>query len=443
MLIDFSVGNFRSIKDLVSLSMLASKIKEPSKDEFVFEANKYRLIKSAVIYGANASGKSNVIKALGFMIGFVKNSSKDTQLDETINVVPFRLSSTSENEPSTFEVTFIKENTKYRYGFQVDSKRVRKEWLFSSKTSRESRLFLREDDDISVSDGFKEGRGLEKRTRPNALFLSVAGQFNVDIAKKIIEWFLNINVLSGLSDDGFLSYTLTKLSDPAIKEKVTSFLKIADVGIESIDLIHNDIDIKDLPADMPEDLKLQITRLSKGQPVKKFELTSFHPKFDENNNQIGYEGFDFLDDESDGTKKIFALSAPILNTLEAGKILVVDEFDSRLHAVLTKRLVSLFNSSESNCKGAQLIFATHDVGLLNKINFRRDQVWFIEKDDIGASDLFSLSDFKVRNDASYGKDYVQGRYGAIPFVGDFNEIFEGGRGNCSGKNEKDVKAEKY
>ncbi|MCP4138603.1 MAG: ATP-binding protein [bacterium] len=415
MFIEFNVNNYKSFRDLTTFSMVASTPIKEFGDENIFlarfpesqRAGELPLLKSAAVYGANASGKSNLLKAIAFMKLFVINSSKNTQAFEEIPVSRFMLNDKNELEPSLFEIIFIHEDVRYRYGFEIDVSEVHNEWLFYSPKGKEAKLFVREKNNIELGSYFKEGKGLIDKTRDNALFLSVAAQFNGEISTKIMNWFLDLNIISGLDDAGYLDYTLARTDDPIFRDALFELLKIADLGIYGIVLQKNEA-----PNDESQDNI----------------LLSLHQKYDKKNKKRGDVAFNF-DVESKGTQKIFAMAGPILDTLEEGKILFVDELDARFHPLMTKFIIQLFNSKEYNPNNAQLIFATHDTNLLSNKLFRRDQLWFTEKDRYGATDLYSLSDYKVRADASFAKDYILGKYGAIPFIGDPSELI----GAMSGK----------
>ena len=415
MLVEFSIGNFLSFKDIVTLSMVASSKKEFG-DTNLFKINdKLNLLKSTVIYGANASGKSNLFKGMVFARNFILNSSKETQATEDIGVTNFKLSVETENIPSFFEFIFIQEGIRYRYGFQINKKEVCKEWLFYTPKTKEAKLFIREKNTFQCGSSFKESKGLEEKTRENALFLSVVAQFNGEISKKILTWFTYFQVVSGLDDMNFLPYTLKKLEEEAFKDEILRFLKIADLGIENIYLIKEKIDLQKLPVNLPERIKSELM-----EGAIEIGVQTSHIKYDKDKKVLSSVKFELERDESKGTQKFFALSAPIIDTLKNGKILVIDELDARLHPLLTKYLIGLFNSNEHNKSNAQLIFVTHDTNLLNRNLFRRDQIWFTEKNREGVTDLYSLVEYKVRKDASFEKDYILGKYGAIPFINELD-----------------------
>ena len=421
MLIEFSVGNFRSFKNQAKISMVAAKIK--SRDSSIDENNTFmgqnglKLLTSALVYGANASGKSNLVRALAFMRHFIITSSKESQSGDLIPIDTFRLSTVTENEPAFFEVVFLMDGVQYRYGFEATKDRVITEWLFSVPSTKEATLFIRDEDGIRPSAKFKEGKGLEDKTRSNALYISVVAQFNGPIAKKVLNWFQRIGIVSGLDDTAYRNYTVSRFADGKYRSEIIELIKKLDLGIN--DIIHENIDKSKLvlPSDMPEEFK---KLLLKNIPGDVTAIKTIHEKWGVES-LAGTSTFD-MGDESEGTQKLFFLAGPLLDTLSSGKILMIDEMEARLHPLMTKTVISMFNSLATNPKRAQLIFTTHDTNLLSNKIFRRDQIWFIEKDHRGCSHLYSLADLKVRNDASFENDYIEGRYGAIPFIGNIRQV---------------------
>lgn len=430
MLVQFSVKNFRTFKERTTLNLIASNYdKETRETENVITNEKYnfRVLKSAVVYGANASGKSKFIEALMFMRRFAITSSKESQKGDEIRVEPFKLNSESENEPSEFEVVFVYKNILYRYGFEVTKEQIVAEWLFHKPRTKEVELFYRDYQDFDThSRSFKKGTFVVKEglVRDNSLLLSIAAQFNDTTSIKVIEWFKNLKTISGLREEGYQGYTMSKTQDSKHKLKILELLKAADLGIQDIKL--ELVDIEKLPKEMPKELKDRIIDESKEDDVEFInDVLTSHKKFDSSNNYIENVNFSLIDDESSGTKKFFALTGPILDVLENGYTLVVDELDSKLHPNLVCKIVSLFNSKDLNQKNAQLIFNTHDTNLLNSGLFRRDQVWFTEKNKFGEAKLYSLGDFKsgeVRKTEAFEENYIRGKYGAIPFLGYFDNF---------------------
>lgn len=420
---EFSFGNFRSFKDIQTLNLSAAKIKSKKQEidiNNVIEGKNNEdisFLKSKAIYGANASGKSNIIKAFGTFIRIVRTSVKDEKvlyLNES-----FRLSTKTENEPSFFQIIFWHKNTKYRYGFEADNENITAEWLYGKPKDRELPFFIRDNQEIIELDktNYSEGNKLlslldddseeNEIFRNNSLFLSTLATFGFGkLSKQLIDSFASISVISGLGHQGLFNHAGDSLNDDKKKKYILDFLKFGDIGIEDVNAI--EISSDDLPDDVDNKKKRKL-------------LISTRKKFDENLVSNETESFLFNDDESEGTQKLFELAPFIYYAIKNKKPILIDEFDARFHPLLTRKILELFNSNENN--GSQLIFITHDTNLLSSDLLRRDQIEFVEKDKYGASHLYSLVQFKgIRNTASFEKDYIQGKYGAIPFLGDFSKL---------------------
>ena len=413
MLVQFEVDKFTSIKDTAKLNLTSITKKNNS-----FETRKYELLQSIVIYGANASGKSNILKAIDMMASLILNKNKVLTSEDTLEHKPFLLNSQTEEASTTFEMIFIIDEIIYRYGFEYDSKIIYAEWLFTEDKDIEDKLFYRDiDDEFYVNPTkFKEGKGLEDRTLENHLFLWKCNSENGIISKKILKWFFNINILDGLKDNRYLGYTTKKLNDKVFKKEILEMMKIADLGISDMDTQDDDMVLDEKFLSLPDDLQKAIIKNSTN-PV------TIHQKFDEDNNFIENVEFSLKEHESLGTKKFFALSAPILDTLKTGKVLIIDEIDASLHPLLTKYLINMFHDKSLNKYNAQLIFATHDTNLLQDDLLSREQIWFTDKDKYGVTELYSLLEYKknkIQKDSNKEKYYLQGRYGAIPYIGDFS-----------------------
>lgn len=414
MLIAFSVENYRSFKERVTLSMVAADLhsKPPELDQtnvFTPRAG-VQLLTSAAIYGANASGKSNLIDALRFMRSFVLNSSRETRLHEPVHVTPFRLRSDMEHQPSWFEIVFLDQGNLFRYGFSVSQDRVESEWLFTTGTKKESYLFKRTPAAIQVNRrSFREGLGLEERTRPNALFLSVVAQWNGAQAGHILEWFERLVINTGVEDRAVQRGLSARYGVETLAPEVIAFVRNLDVGIEDIQV----------EQDPDREITVRIERENTPRLILDAagRIQTIHPKYNSDGSLVAHERFDLFSDESQGTQRLFVLAEPILAALRNGTVLVIDELDARLHPILTCAIIRLFNTPETNPTHAQLIFTTHDTNLLSSGLFRRDQIWFVEKSRRGESTLYSLAEYKARNDAAYEKNYIAGRYGAIPYLG--------------------------
>jgi AAA15 family ATPase/GTPase len=425
MLLEFTVGNFLSFRDKKTISFNATAVKE-YVDTNLIHTERHTLLKGGVIYGANSSGKSNLIKAMSTMRRLVLQAFERSSTSE-LEVTPFLLQVENEDQPSFFEVLFLINDIRYRYGFEVDNESVKAEWLFEAKKHVEKPLFMRENDGIEVMKGFNEGKDLEEKTRDNALFLAVVDQFNGRTAKSIMAWFDNFVTISGLSHERYTGVTFGLLDNEDTNQLLQDFYNTADLGFDRVKLIKKEFDLSKLPKDMPESIMQELSTKLQGKTM--VNARTMHKKYDIHNKIVGSVEFDMDSQESSGTNKVFNISGPVFDVLKDGGVLVVDELDASLHPLLTLAVTKLFNSKEHNPKDAQLIFATHDTNLLSYGNYRRDQIYFVEKDQYGASDLYSLVEYKeegaiksIRKDRSFEKDYIQGRYGAIPFIGNLSNI---------------------
>ena len=433
MLIEFSVKNYLSFKEKQTLSMVASPDDSlPQNVIHSAQGTKFNLLKSAAIYGANASGKSNLIKALNFMDQFVSQSHQG-QEDTLIPVTPFKLDVAWINQPSEFEIIFLWEGIRYRYGFMADKKRVYEEWFFSCPKQKERILFERRYDESSDQSKFKfgshwkgGGKTLVKKVRLNALFISVAAQFNHPMAQIILNWFSRkFRLVSWYPTEGMeIHYSNELASKDEFKKLILNFLKCADLGISDFNVekrIINKTSFKDNNLDEFENLPYVLKKnILQGAEIISYNIMIFHQTKD-SEGSLHQFSFQF-DEESDGTQKIYSLSGPWLSVLMHGCILAVDELDARLHPLLTYALIKFFNNAQ-NKQNAQLIFTIHDSSLLDQELFRRDQIWFTEKNpDENSTDLYSIWDIKEkpRKTDDLRKRYLTGRYGAIPFIGDFS-----------------------
>ena len=435
MLIDFKTENFLSFKNLTALSMTGVRsFKEHEETNLIRVDEKTSLLKSAVIYGNNGSGKSNFIKALRFMKRLVQNSFRDALLEDSDQKIPvqkFLLNSESEKANSFFEVKFIIDDLKFRYGFEIQEEEISSEWLFHT-TTKEVFLFKRDGQKIDVNKtSFKEGLGLEEKTKSNVLFLSLVAQFNGITSNSVVSWFKTINYINGITDHEYERYTINKLkSDKEFHLWVSEFVKFLEISNidtsetddgEENDKILNSLKKREKDEELAA-LLSSVQRIQAKQP-KLDRIVTWHRKYDKDNVLIGTVSFPFEKYESEGTKKLVYLLGPWYDTIRNGKILIVDELDSRLHTVLTAKLIEFFH--KGNKSKAQLICAVHDTSILDKDIFRRDQIWFVEKNQFGASELYSLSDFKsavVRNKSDFDKNYINGKYGAIPYFANLEKL---------------------
>ena len=407
MLIRFSFKNFKSFKDENVLDMEATSLKEHEYN--VVKTDNVNLLKVAAIYGANASGKTNVLQAFDYMkkrILVSDDSKKNSPIDED-NVYSFMIN----NEPISLEVEILAKNNKiYKYGFDVLKDSIVSEWLYIKKINKFYSIFEREKNNVTMKSNNKISglANIDERT----LFLNIYSKIDKDNEdfNNVYDWFVNANYLD-LGNPRFEDFINTRislkiLSDEKYKKELLRFIKTFDSGIEGIKTTPNSLE-----------------EVQNNNRVVKVEL--IHRG--ENNELKALP----LELESNGTRKMFHLFDFFMDALRNGMVLFIDELDAKLHPLLTRYIINLFHNSETNIGNGQLIYSTHDTVNLNKETFRRDEIWFTEKNRDGVSELYALSDYildddrdeksgkKVRNDATYNKDYLTGRYGAIPVLEEF------------------------
>jgi AAA15 family ATPase/GTPase len=422
MLLEFSVTNYRSIRDTQTLRMTASKYYKGLEDTNCFDADLVglpQLLRTAVIYGPNTAGKSNLVRALHFMQMFVLLSHSHQEGQE-INAVPFALNGRKQNEPCEFEIFFVQDNIRYQYGFAASRVRITKEWLLAFPEGKAQRWYEREYDAKADKDRWYFGSRFTGRrqlwqeaTRKNALFLSTAIQLNNEQLKPVFGWFQDklAVILPGAQIN--LQLSIDQCSTEEGTQRIMRFLNSADIGIAGIEIKKIPLPPMKpemLPPDMPQPIKEQVLHNMQGKEVPHIQFI--------HKTSVG-ESVPFLfSDESDGTKKLFAFAGPWLDVLAKGRILICDELDTSLHPLMVRFLIGLIQNPQINKHNAQLIFTTHDTSILDADFFRRDQVWFAEKDREQASRLYPLSDFKPRKGEALEKGYLNGRYGALPFIGE-------------------------
>lgn len=416
MLIEFRVKNFRSLRDEQVLSLVASKDKSLQDTHTLATGINAApsLVRSAVIYGANASGKSNLIKALQYMRGVVAESATVIQPGQTYGVQPFRLDANSKEQPTEFEATFLVDAVRYQYGFSMTSERIVSEHLLVYKAFKPQRWFERRYDTDNGKDVYEFGAGLkgakivwEGATRSNALFLSTAVQLNSDALRPVYDWFVNKLVIFNEVQKLNRDLTVQMLKDAAGRRDICSFLAAADISIADIDVV-----TQKKPGQVVHFNLVAGTTEVRNEEIEANQLRFHHVT------EGGKAVFD-LTDESHGTRNLLFLAGPVLDILAKGLTLVIDELDTSLHTLLVRELVRLFHRPEVNTGGAQLIFTTHDTALLDAPDlFRRDQIWLVEKDRNQASSLVALSEFGPRKNEALERGYLIGRYGGVPFLSD-------------------------
>lgn len=422
MLIEMSVTNFRSLKETQQFSMLANKGNEllGSNVFKVQAANEFQLLKSAVIYGANASGKSNFLMALETMQEIIVNSALGQQSGDLLPIKPFRLDAISRAAPSEFEATFIVKNVRYQYGFAATKERVHEEWLIAYPKGRAQHWFSRQWNSEKQTYSWETSKNLlgekqlwQKSTRSNALYLSTAVQLNSEQLQPIFEWFKR--TVKCVGEKGVNEAYTASLCDGEDKHKIIRFLKAADLNIDDIIVESNTFDISTLKQELPQTLRNALAEDLAGSKI----LTLKTLRQDSNGELVTFE----FEEESDGTQKLFAFAGPWVDVLENGYVLFVDELHSKLHPKLVEFLVRLFHDKKTNPHNAQLVFTTHETSILNQEVFRRDQVWFCDKNEQQATEIYSLTEFSPRkNRENLEAAYLSGRYGSLPFITD-NAIF--------------------
>lgn len=409
MLIRFSFKNFKSFKNENCLDMEATSLKEHEYNVAKTENGEY--LKVSAIYGANASGKTNVLQAFDYMkkrILVSDDSKKNSPIDEE-NIYSFMIN----NAPIALEVEILAKNNKiYKYGFEVLKDTIISEWLFEKRVNKFYAIFERENNNVSMKPNkISDLVNIDERT----LFLNIYSKIdrNNEDFSNVYDWFVNSMYLD-LGNPNFERFinnrvSLKILSDENYKKELLKFIKTFDSGIEGIRTTPDSIE-----AVKSNNGIIDIEVLHRGE-----------------NGELNALPF-YL--ESNGTRKMFHLFDFFMDALKNGMVLFVDELDAKLHPLLTRYIINLFHNSQTNIGNGQLIYSTHDTVNLNKETFRRDEIWFAEKDKDGISEIYALSDYileydknagkKVRNDATYNKDYLTGRYGAIPVLEEFDIIHE-------------------
>jgi AAA15 family ATPase/GTPase len=409
MLIRFSFKNFKSFKNENCLDMEATSLKEHEYNVAKTDNGEY--LKVSAIYGANASGKTNVLQAFDYMkkrILVSDDSKKNSPIDEE-NIYSFMIN----NDPIVLEVEILAKNNKiYKYGFEVLKDKIISEWLLEKRVNKFYAIFERENNNVSMKPNkISELVNIDERT----LFLNIYSKIdrNNEDFSNVYDWFVNSTYLD-LDNPNFERFinnrvSLKILSDENYKKELLKFIKTFDSGIEGIKTTPDSIE-----AVKSNNGIIDIEVIHRGE-----------------NGELKALPF-YL--ESNGTRKMFHLFDFFMDALKNGMVLFVDELDAKLHPLLTRYIINLFHNSDTNKGNGQLIYSTHDTVNLNKETFRRDEIWFAEKDKDGISEIYALSDYileddknagkKVRNDATYNKDYLTGRYGAIPVLEEFDIDYE-------------------
>lgn len=397
MLVEYKFRNFLSYKDETSFLMTRVKSFKELEDSNLIESPFFQILKTSAVYGSNGGGKSNFIKSIGLMKSIVHNSYADSlkkEEDRPRTDYYFKLNESSFNEPSMFEVSFIKNDTLYRYGFEILRNEIISEWL-TKKVETEKSLFSRSRNEFKINNSsFQEGNKYKNEVNSNVLFLSHLAQHNGKVSSQIFEWFVSLNVVSGLVNQHYKNVT---------KE-----------------LIKRDSKFKDWLS-----VALQFLKITNVSTNSENEIITYHNKFDKNDIIIDTVPFNLDREESQGTIKLVYILGAIYDSLIHGKILFIDELDSKLHPNLTKKLLLFFH--ELNINKSQFIFTAHDSVLLDKDLLRRDQIWFVDRNKFGSSELYSMSEFNastVRNTSDFRKKYLELNFGAAASIEISNQLKE-------------------
>ncbi len=407
MLIEFSVENFRSIKEKVTLSMVASK-SNTMEENLISTGKDFNLLKSAAIYGPNASGKTNLIRALYLLSRFIIHSHK-AQKGDKLPFTSFKLDKEYANKPSYFELVFLLNKIKYVYRLSADNEKVYHESLFYYPKGWPAKIFDRTEDNFTFIKNKKIQNDISEKTRSNASYISVATEWNYLEISKVFDWFKRFKMISPKTR-GIEEYTIELISKNEDARKfVRELLKKADVGIEDFSAVIKEVAIEDAPKEVQKFVKLtmQQNEESENLKLKTTEIRSLHKT---NEEEIW---FDF-EEESDGTTRLFDLSGPWFDIINKDIILLIDEIALNLHPHLIELLIKKFHENSRN--ESQLIFTTHHTYLLSAHLFRKDQIWFTEKKSNMSTELYSLYDIKDIRDRNIEKGYLLGRYGAIPYL---------------------------
>lgn len=382
--------------------------------ENIIEEGKHSALNVVSIYGANSSGKSNLLLALYVMKSMVQTSAKNSSTD-SLPWLPFLLKDGLRNSDTMMEVLFVLNGTRYRYGFRYNSTRIESEWLMRKITGRETVVFQRQGEVLDISSGINgDSRLIDvaiEGTKPNNLFLSMADALNVEEAKDIIAWFNNVDTLNMRTPLNLARQTDSLLKEAEYGAVIRGYLKSLSLGIE--DVVSEEFD----------------NASSNNSPIFKAVHKVYDAEGKPKNDTVSW---DFSTFESSGSNRALYISGSVVKSLKTGGVLIIDEVEAFMHPIMTLALIELFMSPESNPHRTQLVYSTHDTNLLNYLKFRRDQIYFMEKNKWESSELFSLSDFKYKNadgeesserwDSDKEKRYIEGRYGAIPFLGGFKHF---------------------
>ena len=425
MLLQFSVKNFKSFKDMAVLSMEPSADKELPDNLTLIEKN--RCLNTIAIFGANAAGKSNVFTALTAAILLVRRSNSRQVIDPLLEIIPFKFDEESIRKPTTFEFVFIAEGKKYVYGFSATQKAVQREYLYVFNSAKASTIFERTDVNTYkfTSPALKrELQPLTERNTENKLFLATATAWNCEATRIPYLWFeTKINTYS-IDSDQLISQTAPMFdndADNSLRKFTNMILHEADINIDDFNIEFKDISQEQFLQQVPQELRGLISTIPAAMN-KVVKIETVHSIVDDG---IAKQYNLSLMEESQGTRNLFLFSPVLKRAFETGETLCIDEFDASLHPMLVRYLFSLFNNPDINKAHAQLIVSSHSLVLMSLKNLRRDQIYFVEKDrKTGKAELYSLDEFSPRKEEDVRKAYMLGRYGSIPDIPEKAHLWE-------------------
>ncbi len=437
MLVEFRVANYRSIGEEQVLSLRPDSKKGDGDNNLVVDG-KYSALNALALYGANASGKSNLLLSMSLLDSLLHLSARASSTTK-LPYDPFLLREGWDQKPTKFEITFLVQGVKYRYGVEYSLDVIEREWLYKKSVGREVNIFLRVGETIDPTIALKGNAKIIdaaiEATRANSLFLSTCDMFNIEEARIVFQWFRNFKMIDGLNSasEEMETVSLWQHGNQEFRDRINAFLGRMNLGLTAIEVTTKDFDASELPELLDENTRRALIGRLTGK--MSYSVQAQHKLYSASGDETKAHLHWKLDErESAGTIKAFHLSGPILWALENGGVLIIDEIEAKLHPIMTLDTISLFLNPDTNPNHAQLIFATHDTNLLSYSNLRRDQIYFAEKNQWESTEIYSLSDFvyvdqkgdgstkRERPDTDKEKRYIEGRYGAIPILSSFHAV---------------------
>ena len=425
MLLEFRVANYRSIGEEQLMSLIPNTAQDDYRENII-DVGSHQALNVCAVYGNNGSGKSNLLAAMAMFDKMVHISARTSSTTD-LPYDPFLLRAGYEQMPTKFEITFVADKARYKYGIEYFQNNISKEWLYKKGKGRELLLFGREDDIIEPTTSFKANKTVLdaaiEATRPNGLFLSTCDILNIAEAKIIMNWFGAFNNLNGIDTEPQEIRTVQMWDNMEMREAINDYMISLNLGIVGLNVSKKNFDERDLPDGLNEGMRTNL--INKLKNAQGYSVVTMHQTYDSTGGIAKSQRPWKLDErESEGTIKAFHLSGPIVSALKNGGVLVIDEIEAKMHPIITLNTINLFLDKNTNPNNAQLIFATHDTNLLTYSRLRRDQILFTEKNEWESTELYSLSGIiypdgnqKERPDTNKEKRYLEGRYGAIPYLG--------------------------